>query len=122
MAIPKNQPLVINQGADWSYTVVWRQADGSLTNLTGYSGRMSVRRRTEDVSTLIDLTTGNSRIALGGVSGYLTLLLSASETAALAPSDFDDPHVYDLEVVDGSNHVYKLLKGIFVNQREITRP
>lgn len=122
MAIPKNQPLVLNQGSDWDYTVVWKGSDGQVVNLTGYSAKMQVRRRAVDTNPLIELSNSNNRIAMGGVSGFLIMSLSASETGALAPSDFDSPFVYDLEVTSGSGEVAKLLKGIFVNLQEVTRP
>jgi hypothetical protein len=42
-------------------------------NLTGYTARMQVRSTLESAEALIELTTANGRIALGGSAGTITL-------------------------------------------------
>lgn len=120
MRFPVKKPLVMDQGQDWSFTTLWKKSDGSPEDLTGFSARMQVREaRTDNV--LVELTNSNNRIALAGVSGLVTLKLTASESGALLASTFSNPHLYDLELVASNGVVTKLLNGILVNRREVTR-
>lgn len=109
------------QGADFQFTFTWKDESGALQNLTGYSARMQIREREESPNPLIELTNANSRILLGGVSGFITLKLSSTETNSFVASDWADPHVYDVEVMDGSGKVTRLLRGPLANFREVTR-
>jgi len=77
---------------------------------------MQLRKNIEDTSNILELTTSNGRISLGGVAGTVTLTIAASDTAALSAIE----GVYDLELVSGDT-VEKLLKGTFTVQREVTR-
>jgi hypothetical protein len=67
-----------------------------------------VRATLESAEALIELTTGNGRIALGGSAGTITLTISATDTAALTAGR----GVYDLELVSGSGIVTRLLQGV----------
>lgn len=118
--MPKYQPIKWDQGADWQFAVVWRDENDQLVNLTGYTARMHVRQR-HDSELLIELTDANARIIMGGVSGFVQLKLTASETASVIGSNWDAPHVYDLEVVSGAGKVTKLMRGTLANIPEVTR-
>jgi tRNA threonylcarbamoyladenosine modification (KEOPS) complex Pcc1 subunit len=77
---------------------------------------MQVRETVESSSTLLSLTTENSRIALGGTAGTITLTVTAADTAAVVAGHY----VYDLELVSGST-VYRLVQGCFTVDAEVTR-
>lgn len=108
--------IVVDQGTDWSETFVLRNGDGSLVNLTGYTARMHVRRDYDAPTTLVELTTANGRIALGGSAGTITLSLNSATTAAISRSG-----VYDIELVSSGGLVSRPLRGDFVLRREVTR-
>ena len=75
------------EGADFIRTLTWTDDADALIDLTGYTARMQVRREIDDSATLLELTTANSRITLGGTAGTIALILSMCrrphQTAAL---------------------------------------
>jgi hypothetical protein len=108
--------ILIEQGATFSQLVTYKD-NGVAVNLTGYTARMQVRATLEAASALIELTTANSRIALGGAAGTITLTISAADTEALTSGR----GVYDLELVSGSGIVTRLLQGVATISRNVTR-
>lgn len=109
--------IYIEQGATWSLPLVWKTAEGVPIDVTGYTARMHMRKKVTDPDTVLELTTENSRIALGGVAGTIALSLTATDTAALTGSG-----VYDLEMVSGDGvTVTRLLEGKYALSVEVTR-
>jgi hypothetical protein len=115
MAGKKN--FIIEQGATFSKVITWKDKTGALVNLTGFSARMHIRSTVDATTTILELTTANSRIALGGAAGTITLTVSATDTAALT----DEEGVYDLELVSGGGVVTRLLEGSVQITKEVTR-
>jgi hypothetical protein len=108
--------ILLEQGATFSQVITYKD-NGVAVNLTGYTARMQVRATLESASTLVELTTANGRIALGGTAGTITLTISATDTAALTSGR----GVYDLELVSGSGIVTRLLQGVATISRNVTR-
>ncbi len=110
--------LYIEQGATFSQLITWKAGTPSLpVDLTGCTARMQIRAKTTSDTVLLSLTTENSRIALGGAAGTITLTLTDEETAVLAwPKG-----VYDLEIAFGNGTVRRLLYGSVVVSPEVTR-
>lgn len=115
-ACAKGYDLCLQQGATFRRVIRWK-ADGALVDLTGYTARMQIRATAEAATTLLDLTTENNRIALGGAAGTITLSISATDTAALPAGRA----VYDLELVAPDGTVTNLLGGVATIPRNITR-
>lgn len=110
--------IVADQGATLSRTITWKDAAKRAIDITGYTARMHVRATAEADSIILELTTENSRIALGGASGTVTLMVSATDMA-LVP---EGKYVYDLELVAPvSGVVSRLIQGNFVVRAEVTR-
>lgn len=109
--------MTCNQGATLSRTLTWTNPAKAPINLTGYTARMHVRTAANASSTTLELTTENSRIALGGTAGTVTLTVAANVTANLTPGLY----VYDLEVVSGGGEVTRLVEGNFNVKAEVTR-
>lgn len=109
--------IVCDQGATFSRELAWLDDSSNPVNLTGYTARMQVRETVESSSALLSLTTENSRISLGGTNGKITLLVSATDTAAVVAGHY----VYDLEVVSGLGTVTRLIQGCFTVDAEVTR-
>lgn len=109
--------ITCDQGATFERVFTLLQGDGETPyNLTGYTARMQIRRNIDEETSLVDLTTANGRIALGGAAGTITVTMNPATTAALT-----DDGVYDLEIVSGGGAVYRVLKGAFRLEREVTR-
>ena len=110
--------FIIEQGATFGQTLTLKDSSDTVINLTGYaSAEMDLRETPESSSEVLTLTTANSRIALGGSAGTVTLTISASDTANLTAGD----GVFDLEVVDGSSNIYRVLEGTYSVRRNISR-
>ena len=110
--------FIIEQGATFGQTLTLKDSSDTVINLSGYaSAEMDLRETPESSSTVITLTTANSRIALGGAAGTVTLSITAADTANLTAGE----GVFDLEIVDGSSRVYRILEGTYTIRRNISR-
>jgi hypothetical protein len=78
---------------------------------------MQVRSTVDASPVILELTTSNTRIVLGGVAGTVSLNVAANVTANLVPGLY----VYDLEVVSGGGEVTRLVEGNFNVKAEVTR-
>ncbi|MDA0630796.1 MAG: hypothetical protein O2981_05395 [Proteobacteria bacterium] len=107
--------FTIDQGATFSRTITVKNYDESLYNLTGHTARMQIRRQIEDTTVMLELTTENGRITLGGAAGTIELLITAADTSTLTTSG-----VYDLELVEGAV-VKRLIRGNINLNLEVTR-
>lgn len=111
--------MYAQQGATFSVNMVHRDSLTKLpTDLTGYTARMQVRRSRDpaDSTEILSLTTENSRITLGGDTGTISLLVSASDMESITAENF----VYDLELVHGSV-VSRIVQGEFIVEANVTR-
>lgn len=108
--------LVIKKGADFSFKFIWKGSDGNPINLTGYTARMQIREVITDASPIISLTDPTD-IVLGGVAGTVELIITNAVTGALAISC----GVYDLEMINPSSNVRRLLEGNVSVDDEVTR-
>ncbi len=124
------QNLDVDQGSYWSQSLLWKDAEGEVVDLTGYTARMAVRRELPDADpAVITLTTENSRITLGlvedtpgGTPLYNILLeISAADTTTLPTSNEKAVWRYDLEMIPGGGQVHRLIQGKFIVHPEVTR-
>ena len=85
-------------------------------NLAGHTARMQVRRTIDSSTAMITLTTENGGVTLDADDGKITLSMTDEQTAALTSSG-----VYDLEIIDGSGNVSRVIQGTFTLSLEVTR-
>ena len=110
--------LKIYQGATFRNVTTWQTGKPAApVNLTGCTARMQVRAKITDSATLLNLTTENGGIELGGTAGTVTINISATDTAAIAWKG----GVYDLEIVFSDGTVRRLLAGSVSVSPEVTR-
>lgn len=74
---------------------------------TGYTATMAVRSREADATAIVELSTVNGRIVLGGTAGTITLTLDDSVTAAIDPQ----VGVFDFVPNDGTDQLEPLFRG-----------
>lgn len=117
------QDLEMDQGAYWSQLIDWKDEDENPIDLTNYTARMQIRRKVQSQSSLIELTTSNGRITLGGTAGTILLAIEADDTAALPATPFDHRWYYDLELLPAGDEdlVVRLMQGRIVVSPEVTR-
>lgn len=110
--------IIADQGATFSRTITWTDSARNPINVTGYTARMQVRATLESTQTVLELTTQNNRISLGGALGTVTLTVSAADMTNVSA----DKYVYDLELVAPTTGVVnRLVQGNFVVRGEVTR-
>ncbi len=113
--------LEIDQGATYDKTLTWRVGSKAATavpvDLTGCKARAQIRAEIDSVEVLLELTTENERIQLGGPDGTIRILIDAATTAAITW----DSGVYDLEVEFADGTVVRRMAGGVSVSKEVTR-
>lgn len=112
--------LKVELGATFRQKITWSDKNSVPINLTGYTGRMQVRKKIDDPIALIDLTTENGGIVLGGTLGTIEIVITDLQTADLSNG------VYDLELIGpqpqvGRADVYRILYGTVEVKKNVTR-
>ena len=119
--------FTVEQGSTTSFQVVYKDANGTPVNLSGYHARMQIRE-TIGSSTIIgrlssSLDTDGTGLNLSGSAGTLPLSSGSIGVyiSAASSSGFTfDTAVYDLELVTGTT-VTRLLQGTIKLDKEVTR-
>ncbi|RST54100.1 hypothetical protein [Variovorax sp. DXTD-1] len=110
--------LSIDQGATFTKTVTWKTGKPALpVDLTGCTARMQVRETIQSDDVLLELSTTDGRITLGGTAGTVNLRVEAADTAIIAWKS----GVYDLEIQFADGTVRRLLSGSVTVSPEVTR-
>jgi hypothetical protein len=109
--------ILIEQGATFQLNLVWKDSLGAPINLTGYTARMQVRQKYSDTTPLLDFTTANGAITLGGTLGTIQVIGLATLTDTLTVKS----GVYDLELVSGTGTVTRLIEGAVTITPQVTR-
>ncbi len=109
--------FTIEQGASLTRPFVWKDGNGDPVDLTGYTARMQVRPTVQSSTVLLELTTANGRITLGGANGTVTLVISPQTSAGITWRR----GVYDIELMSADGTVTRFLEGEIQVSREVTR-
>lgn len=105
------------QGASFTRTFTLKDSDDIIIDLTGYKGRMHIRRDVDATTSLMSLTTENGRMSISSVLGEITISLTPTETASIPRNG-----VYDLEIYkEATGEVHRVVKGMFLLDKEVTR-
>ena len=117
MTKPATLKLQIYQGATFRKRLRWLNPDRTPIDITGCTARMQVREEVESTAALLELTTENGRIALGGTAGTVDMLVDADTTAAITWSGGG----FDLEIMHPGGGVKRLAPGSLCVSPEVTR-
>lgn len=104
---------VCEQGATFHNEFVWENRDGTIIDLSLYTGKMQVRKNYGGVL-IVEFNTSDNSLVLDS-SGRITLKLSSAVTRTLPPGKYK----YDLELYGPSDDV-RLIEGEFVISGEVT--
>jgi len=111
-------PLIIEQGADFKKTFIWKAGDPPApVDLTSFVARMHIRETIESTNILVTLTTENGGIVLGGTTGTIDLVIPATDTTAMTWKK----GVFDLEMVGSTGLITRLIQGDATLSPEVTR-
>jgi hypothetical protein len=117
---PGKLNLKFYQGASYFKRLTWYAAPRSAgipRDLTGCTARMQIRPTRASPIVLLELTTENGRLVLGGTAGTIEINVAFEDTAAMT----FDCAVYDLEVVLADATVQRVVRGNVHNSKEVTR-
>lgn len=115
---PATYNFVLFQGATWDRTFTWESPPGTPVNLTGCTARLQLRVRDSDPDPpLLELTSQNGGITLGGAAGTVAVVITPAQSSALAFKTAN----YDLEIVWPSGRVDRFLQGTITLDTEVTR-
>lgn len=90
-------------------------SDNSPFDLSSSTAKMHIRPRYISDNPMIEATTENGGITLGGAAGTIDIAISSTDTGLMTK-----PGVYDLEIIDANGEVNRLLKGKFVLRKAVT--
>jgi hypothetical protein len=107
----------VEQGATLLKAFVWKDSQGVPVDVTGYTAKMQVRSSALSDTVLLELSTANQRIVLGGPQGLITMVFAPATTTGLAWRRGK----YDLELTSPNGTVTRFLAGQLSLVREITR-
>jgi hypothetical protein len=108
--------ILAEQGATFALSLLYNDTAGDPIDLTGYTAAMHVRLKASTVSTITELSSGDSTITLGGAAGTILLAIDAATTETFTGGKY----VYDLELYNGAI-VTRLIQGSFTVSAEVTR-
>ena len=111
----ENNGSACEQNASFGPVLTWTDQAGDPVDLTHYTAKLQVRAAA-GADVVLELSTDNGKITLGGLAGTITLVLTPAQTAALTAGTY----VYDLLVKDSSGVVTRLLEGEFEIKPGIT--
>ena len=113
-----NLSLKIDQGATYSKKAIWKSGNPAQpVNLTGCTAKMHVKDKVGSPTTLLELTTENGGIVLGGVLSSIEFCkLSAAATSQITWTT----GVYDLKIIFPDQTVKRKIAGNIVISPQIT--
>lgn len=109
--------FIVEQGAEFDRTLTWKDLDGNLIDLTGFTAVLQGRFKKDTPATLFEMSTANGAIILGGVAATIQLIQTAAQTRLFTFI----AAVYDLELTSSGGKVTRLFEGLFKNSLEVTR-
>lgn len=113
----------LERGATFSHETIWTKQNISNPDqydpidLTGYTAKMQVRSKVDDTVVVLELSTLNGKIILGGLNGKINLLVPYTDTENLPVGMYK----YDLELKSPTNFVNRLIEGDFYIKGDITK-
>lgn len=112
-------PIVIDQGATFTWPITYLEADKTPVDLSGYTAKMQIRETVgSSGSAILDLTTENGGITITPATGVILVLVSGSTSGTL-PAPFEGK--YDLLLYSTSGLIEKLIGGPAKIQPVVTR-
>lgn len=108
--------LRLKQGGSLKRTYVWK-IDGEPVDLTGATARAQIRKSYESAAVILDMTTANGRLVLGGVEGTVGFDVSDEDTAGLPVLT----GVFDLFIDFPDGTAFPLMEGPATVHPRVTR-
>jgi len=109
----ENIDFKVDSGSTWIVNITWTDNNKVPIDLTGYIGRMYLKRN-YNTPIAFQITTDNLRLTLG--NGTIYWNISDELTSTLSGS-----YIYDLELQSYQGEVTRLFEGSVVFSPEVTK-
>lgn len=108
--MPGLYDFTIEQGCTFGRTLTWTNSSNAPVDLSGYSADMQVLQLTgpSGGASVLDLSTINGLIVLGGTNGTVTMTVPFTTTANLTPGTYQ----YQLTLTSISGVVTDFMEGL----------
>jgi hypothetical protein len=116
MATAGTYNITMDQGAQWTLTVVYEDSNGNPIDLTGYTARMQLRKKFDSTTAVLTLATGGQGIVITPLTGTLELTATTAQMLAIEGGIY----VYDLELTN-AGVVTRLMMGSATVRSEVTK-
>ena len=110
MAVNPVINITIPQGADFSETFVSTEANGTTSNLAGYSGAAKMKKHPGDA------TSKSFTVNITAATGEVAIAMTSGVTNGLEPGRY----YYDVKLTSGSGAVSRLVEGMAFVRAGIT--
>lgn len=112
------QNLTVYQGADYERALEFKDESAVLMDLTGYTLRGQARAKYSDAEPAFSFTfTLRNQVS---DTGLVDMLIPASATSAVSITK-DTKFIYDIEWVNTSDKVKRLIEGELLLKPEVTK-
>ena len=115
-ALASTYGFTADRGATFTQVIKYKDDSNNALNLSGFTGVMVIRQRTNVAQIVMTLSTDNERIAIDGPTGTITLQVSASDMV-IEPGRY----TYTFEVTSSGGEVTRLLMGDFIVRTDVYR-
>lgn len=112
-----NFKITLEQGVDYTKSLVIKDSLNLPLNLTGYACRMQIRKYHFSDTVLLEASTVNGKITIDPLVGVVLINLSSTDTEAFNTLSA----VYDIELVSGTGKVTRILQGEVTCSPGVTR-
>lgn len=123
MSTANQLALEIDQYATNNIQLKWIDPSTNLPrNLTGYSALMQIKTQPDNLDAVLELSTANGKIVLGGVLGTINITISHSDTDFTPPNSLPWYNgFYDLYLTNtGDSTVTKFSYGLITLLKGVT--
>lgn len=108
--------LTIEKKSAFQRRLIYKDSNGRAINLTGWTAKLQIKPAADSVTVLIELSTTNGRIALGGNAGFIDLYVSVADTTSIAWTT----GVYDLLLTPADGKSRRLVQGTMTASPGVT--
>lgn len=109
--------FIINKGTTWKLVITWKDSDGVVINVSGYSVKIQFRKHPNDSAVLYEMSTTNGKITLDGAAGKITCTAPKEDTASFVFLDA----LFDVLATSPGGEATRLLSGSVTVSPAITR-
>tara|TARA_R110000868_G_scaffold73093_4_gene212367 strand:- start:2344 stop:2694 length:351 start_codon:yes stop_codon:yes gene_type:complete len=109
---------IIDQGADWYFTVIYDNPDGQPIDITGSTAALQLRSLPSSPIYVLSLATDGDGITIDGGAGTVNIHATAEQTGAID----EGTYFYDLEITaPATTVVTRLVQGQIVVSAQVTK-